>query len=152
MNQYPTILCDTREGHPYSFGVLPLKKIKLETGDYSIEHFEDYVSLERKSLLDFVNTVINKDNRQRFFAELNRMKQYPRKVYCVIIEGSFEDIFEHRYESHAEPMSIFGFILSIMTDWGIPVIMAGNRQIGRLICETLLVNFWNHAQKGLKKD
>ena len=55
------IIIDTREQEEYSFSCSSTKK-KLAAGDYSIEGFENRVAVERKSLDDFVNTVIRAEN------------------------------------------------------------------------------------------
>ena len=55
----------------------------LPAGDYSLEGRETEFAVERKSLADFVQTVIR--DRERFRKELLRLKTYRRA--CVVIEG-----------------------------------------------------------------
>ena len=72
------ILIDTREQNDYSFSV-PVVRRKLEAGDYSVEGLETRVAVERKSLSDFVSTVIHA--RKRFHAELRKLADY--EFACV---------------------------------------------------------------------
>lgn len=51
------IVIDSREKEPYTFACEVLKA-KLDAGDYSVHGFEHQVAVERKSLADFVGTVI----------------------------------------------------------------------------------------------
>ena len=73
MKKYPyTIIIDTREKLPLEFpaGILTARH-KLDTGDYSIEGLENHICIERKSVDDFVNTVIH--NKERWDDEVRRM-------------------------------------------------------------------------------
>ncbi len=127
-----TIIIDTREKTPWQFKNSKVQGMK--TGDYTIAGLEDVVCIERKSTEDFVNSLIH--NRIRFFKELERMKAFEHK--WVIVEGSWFDIFEHQYVSKAAPNSIKGLACKIMIDFGIPVIMAGDKFIANEMCERLL--------------
>ncbi len=52
------IVIDSREQQPYTFAC-EVVKAKLDAGDYSVVGFEQRVAVERKSLRDFVGTVIH---------------------------------------------------------------------------------------------
>ncbi len=60
------IVVDTREQEPYGFDAGRVRVIRraLPAGDYSLEGMESTVAVERKSLPDFVSTVIH--SRPRF--------------------------------------------------------------------------------------
>ena len=60
----PTVLVDTREQQPFSLLQLhpnwigDLKFATLKTGDYSIEDMEHLLALERKSMIDAIQSTI----------------------------------------------------------------------------------------------
>jgi len=126
MMERTLIIIDSREQEAFSFDPLrvSVERRALPAGDYSVAGLETRVAVERKSLADFVSTVIR--GRKRFAAELERLRSYPRA--CIVLESSLADIFGRRYRGGADPASVFGALLWIMVDVGIPVIPCGDRQ------------------------
>ena len=118
------IVIDTREQLPYEFPADRVTSIRraLAAGDYSLEGRESEFAVERKSLADFVQTVIR--GRERFHKELAKLKSYRRA--CVVIEGSMADITQARYPGGAHPASVLGAIISIIVDYGVPVYLCGD--------------------------
>jgi ERCC4-type nuclease len=135
------IITDTREQEPYSFD-LPTVRRALPAGDYSVEGLEDRVTVERKSLADFVHTVIR--GRKRFHNELLKLGSYD--AACVVVECDFSRIVNGQYRSGAHPNSIVGSIVSIIHDYGIPVFFCSDRQYACRFTEEYLTRF---AQKAL---
>ena len=134
------IAVDTREQAPWGFGDMDdveLVTKKLDTGDYSVVGLEDKVCIERKSLDDFVGTVMT--GRERFYRELGRMQKM--EWAAVIIEATVEDVFAGRYESKAHPSSVFGFISEITIKRGVPVLLAGDRVEAQLLAGKFLEFF-----------
>jgi len=134
-----TVVVDTREQESYAFDPQCVTVIRraLPAGDYSIEGFEDSVAVERKSLADFVSTVIR--GRDRFQKELKRLQSY--EAACVVVEASLRDVLEGNYRSGAHPNSILGAILSIIVDFGIPVYFCSDRQVACRFVEGYLRRF-----------
>lgn len=132
-----TILVDNREQIPWEFDPeqFDVKKTHLPTGDYMIEGLEDRIVLEKKSLGDFVNTVIH--DWIRFRKELYRLASYD--VSAIIVEADISDIFEHRYESEVPPASVFGRANGIFLDHGIPVYFWGSRKYAIPMVERLFI-------------
>jgi ERCC4-type nuclease len=117
---------DTREQEPYCFDsklVVPVRRA-LPAGDYSIRGMEALMAVERKTVDDFVSTVIH--SRQRFHRELAKLAAYRRA--CVVVEASLADLLTGKYTSHAHPESVLGSALAITVDYGIPVFFCSNRQ------------------------
>jgi ERCC4-type nuclease len=135
----PTIVIDTREQKAYSFDVERAESIRaaLPAGDYSLAGLEAAVAVERKSLDDFVSTVIHA--RKRFMAELNRLARYD--AACVVVEGSMADVLARRYTCGAHPSSVIGSAISIIVDFGVPVFFCSNRQIARMFTQEFLLRF-----------
>jgi ERCC4-type nuclease len=117
------IVVDSREQEEYSFSC-PSVRRKLDAGDYSIEGFEHKVAIERKSLDDFVNTVIR--GRDRFYKELCALANYEHA--CVVIEAALRDLLEGNYRSGAHPNALLASVIAIDINFKIPVYFCGDRQ------------------------
>ncbi|EHP89616.1 DEAD/DEAH box helicase [Methanotorris formicicus] len=107
------IIVDVRERH---VGRLLADKAKvefkvLEVGDYVIS---DRVAVERKTAEDFVNSIIDK----RLFMQLKDLRKYQKPI--LIVEG--------REFSRLHENAIKGAILSIILDFGIPIIFTENME------------------------
>ena len=89
----------------------------LEVADYLIGD----TAIERKTISDFVSSMINK----RLQRQLEEIKQYPKQL--LIIEGIEEqelytDSNENNQERGINGNAIRGFLLSIVLDFKIPII------------------------------
>ena len=80
--------------------------------------------MERKTLDDFVSTVIH--SRERFRAELRKLAGY--RAACVVVEAGITDILQRRYRGEAHPNAVLGNALSIILDYRVPVFFCSNRQ------------------------
>ncbi len=109
-----TIIVDTREKDvvSYDFEKFPVdvERDKLDTGDYSIEGYEDEFAVERKSLDDLA-TSCGKD-RDRFQEQIRRGGDLGG--FAVVVEGSRESVEEAEYYSGIHPNSVLGTVDS----WG----------------------------------
>ena len=121
-----TFIVDTREQEAYSFDsrLVAVERRALPAGDYSVVGLENTVAVERKSLDDFVSTVIH--DRTRFRKELQKLASY--RNACVVVEASVLDILLGRYRGGAHPNAVLGSALSIILDYRIPVFFCSNRQ------------------------
>lgn len=131
------ILIDTREQRPWEFdaGLFSAERATLRTGDYTVAGLEDRLCIERKALGDFVGTVIQ--DWIRFRKELYRMAAFD--VAAVIVEADWQDVFERRYESEADPLSVVGRADSIFLDHGVPVLFWGTRAVCTARAERFLL-------------
>ena len=122
-----TIVVDTREQEPLSFdpAIASVERRALPAGDYSLVGLEERVAVERKSLDDLVSTVIR--GRRRFARELERLQTYD--AACVVVEANLADVFAGRYRGGASPASVFGAVISIIVDAGVPVFFCSDRQL-----------------------
>lgn len=130
------VVVDTREQEPYAFDpeAVAVTRRALPVGDYSLPGYETSVTIERKSLADFVSSVIQ--GRNRFLRELRALAEYD--LGCVVVEASIEDIVARRYRSGANPNAVIGATLSIIVDHGVPVFFCGDRQLACRFVEGLL--------------
>jgi len=140
----PVIVVDTRETEPYSFSPERAAVVRraLPAGDYSLEGMEQRVAVERKTLPDLVQTVIRE--RERFRRELQLLSGY--EAACVVVEAQLPDALAGRYRSGAHPSSVFGAVVSIILDHGVPVFFCGNRPCARQFTEAYLLRFHRKSQ------
>ena len=81
------------------------------------------IAIERKTVSDFLNSMINK----RLSRQLEEMKQYPKQL--LIIEGIEEkELYNDskRRESGINPNAIRGFLLNILLEYQVPIIFTKN--------------------------
>ena len=121
----PTIVIDTREQEPYSFDprLAAVVRRALPAGDYSVAGMEERIAVERKTLDDFVATVIRQ--RERFRRELQTLGSF--RAACVVVEAGLDDILQRRYRGGAHPHAVLGSALSIVLDFGVPVFFCSDR-------------------------
>lgn len=139
----PILVIDTREQRPYTFTdsrVGGVVHAALPAGDYSVQGCEMQIAVERKSLPDYINTVVHA--QERFGRELALLKTYPRA--WIVVEGSLDDVVQGRYDSRVTPQALLAMTASLMTRYGIPVLFAGDRPSARALVEELLVQWHAH--------
>jgi DNA excision repair protein ERCC-4 len=139
----PIIVIDTREQRPYTFSEARVGGVvhaALPAGDYSVQGCETQIAVERKSLPDYISTVIHA--QERFGRELALLKTYPRA--WIVVEGSLDDVLQGRYDSRVTPQSLLAITASLMTRYAIPVLFAGDRPSARALVEELLVQWHAH--------
>jgi ERCC4-type nuclease len=104
---------------------------------------ETAVAVERKTLADFVSTVIH--NRSRFYRELDRLRRYG--AAAVVVEGNLMDVLGGRYRSAAHPNALLGAIAAITIDFGIPVFFCSSRQAATRFVEAYLVRIYQRSRE-----
>jgi len=146
----PVFVIDTREQEAYEFDpeIFDVNCQALDAGDYSLEGFENQVSIERKSLSDFVQSVIKQ--RVRFLKEVKKLRDIPHS--CIVVEGGLSDIMGKRYRSGAHPNSVLGATMSLLIDYEVPVYFCSDRQIARIFVEKYLLRVFRKLNNGEKKE
>lgn len=91
---------------------------KIPVADYIIGN----VAIERKTVSDFISSMINK----RLVRQLEEMKQYPKQL--LIIEGIEEQELYNDESKGIHPNAIRGMLLSILLEFNIPIIMTKDYQ------------------------
>ncbi len=139
------IVIDTREQEPYAFSC-PTERRKLEAGDYSVVGHEHRVAVERKSLTDFVHTVIH--DAQRFAAELRKLTAM--EMACVVVEADLDDVMRGLAADKlrsVSPQSVLGAALHIAVLHRIPVYWCGSRQTACAFTDGFLRMFIRGARR-----
>ncbi len=122
------ILRDSREQAGYTFAGpryegVTVKDGSLVTGDYAPAGLESLCACERKSMDDLAHCL--GQDRQRFVRELERSKALD--AFCVVVEGSWEDLAAGQYRSRLDPHSAAQSVLSFTARLGIPFLFMGSR-------------------------
>ncbi|HET9623257.1 MAG TPA: ERCC4 domain-containing protein [Kofleriaceae bacterium] len=133
----PVVVVDTREQQPYMFDPARVDVVRraLVAGDYALEGYENMLVIERKSLDDYVASVIL--TRDRFLRELKILAGY--NLPLILVEASFEDVDAHRYRAGVHPNAVLGATVAIMVDYQVGVVFCGDRQQACQFAEDLLV-------------
>jgi ERCC4-type nuclease len=137
MKGEPPILIDSREQTPWSFPCETLRGT-LHEGDYTLIGTDRYIAIERKSLGDLVQTVIQ--GWVRFRKELNRLSGYD--IAVIAVEANIGDVLAHKYESDANPLSVIGRCHDCLIDHGVPVLFWGPKAEAEVTAYRLLRLAW----------
>lgn len=141
-----TIVIDTREQCPWEFDESRCITVRgtLDAGDYSLNGHPE-CSIERKSLNDYVNTIIWE--RERFEREISKLHGY--KFAAIVVEASWRDVIDHSYHSKAHPSSVFGLTVALIVDCGVPIYFMENRQVAARFCERVLRRYHDRLSRGV---
>lgn len=130
-------------------------------GDYTIESADGQYSflglcaIERKSLADFQDTLLNftEERRQRFEREMEVFRGVFQAGGCaaVVIEGNFDAAIasapQFGTKSAVEnARSILGSIIAMAQDYGIPWLPMGDRRLAELTVFKFFERFWKHRK------
>ncbi len=137
------LLIDTREQQPLfkkpPKGLLVMRT-KLEIADYSIKGFEVNITVERKNLDDFLQSISS--GHKDFAKRLERMNLYERRY--LLIEGTENELLspEPRLYSKIHPNVVRGALASIWGKYNVPIYFAETRRHAeRFILDTFLKYF-----------
>lgn len=148
------VIVDTREQAPFHFlsidpwSIIPLWHTGLETGDYSITGFQNRITIERKSISDFLGSITA--GRERFEREFERMSKM--EFAAVVVEGEYAEVLEYASEStKVLPKSIVGTVDAWRIRYGVHFIFCMSRRHAERQTFGLLYQFWKNEQKKLKE-
>lgn len=99
-------ICDTREQRPLNLEPMRMVTEGLDTGDYSLKGYQDYIRVERKSIDDLAACCGRE--RERFDREMVRLRGY--RFCAVVVEANWQDILEGKYRSKVHVNSVVGSI------------------------------------------
>ncbi len=131
-----TVVIDTREQAPYSFACASIRQ-KLDAGDYAVLGAEDRIAVERKSLSDFVKTIIH--SAGRFRRELAKLSTYD--FACVVVEADLDSVLRGLRQAELRlvmPTAVLGAALHIAIHHNVPVYWCGSRQAACAFTEAYL--------------
>lgn len=140
-----TIIADTREQQKHIIDYFGSKKVpvinrKLDVGDYSAQigdmSLERDIAIERKNSLDELCGNLSGD-RDRFEREFLRAKANGTKVFLIVENGSYEDIYLENYRSQLPAKSLMGSLMSWQVRFNITIIFCAPKNTARIIHQIL---------------
>lgn len=159
-----TIIVDTREQAPFSFGEIDINapagktwevstlRAGLETGDYSIRGWEHLVTIERKSLEDLYGTIGG--GHDRFEREHQRMREMVRRggFAAVVVEASTHQAIEFPPAATTlTPAHLLGNWAHKSIRYGVHWNFLPSRREAELFTFRLLEAFWRQKQRELEE-
>jgi len=138
------LIQDTREQKPLFKPKPWIISHGLNSGDYSIQGFENIITIERKSIPDLLGTLGK--GRIRFEKELNRMSEYKWKG--LLIEGLENDVYQPNDFSSMHPNSIYHSLAAIETKWGMCIYYAKDKKHARWWVLSRLCKLYKYLRQG----
>lgn len=142
------LIKDTREPE-FAWDVYfkaPVITKKLDTGDYSLQGFEDKIAVERKTLDDLVGCLTK--GRDRFERELERSRSLD--YFVVLVEAGYSQLVLGDYRSRLNTKSAIESISAFEIRYGTHFLFAGNQELAARKAESLLLKYWReYHQKPL---
>lgn len=131
------IIIDTREQSPWAFprSCAHCRRATLDAGDYALEGDAGF-AIERKSLPDFVSTIVS--GRERFERELERMTSAGFPARVVIVEAGFIEILEAEYPNERVQPEFLVKRISELTLDGVSILFADNKFAAAGLCYHVL--------------
>lgn len=147
----PTVVIDAAEHMGYTFkrftnwfsGTI---RRRLPTGDYTLLGMEDEITVERKTLPDLVNSIIQE--RGTFISRCERLSSFRKK--CFVIEGTLGSLKTPYTESQAHPNAVLGSIIAAQERWDIPVYFLDNFLLAEEFVASMLSKY--HAYRWLETN
>lgn len=137
-----TILSDKREqvnNHILSYFQsknIPYVERSMSVGDYSAMlgdmTLEKDITVERKANLDEICSNMTAD-RDRFEREFLRAKAGGTKVFLLIENATWSDIFLHNYQSKLKPQSLIATLLAWQIRYNITIIFCKASETAQII-------------------
>lgn len=128
-----TVIIDDQE--KVAADIAPFKWIEkhLRAGDYSIVGLENVIAIERKSKVDFLNSMSGE--RDRFEWQIKRLVAFP--VRALVVEMTWDDIEQANWRHKITAASAMGTLLGIIAH-GVPVVMAGDHDRAGIMISRIL--------------
>ena len=155
------VLVDSREKDTPALGKRlnatgrPVERVALTSGDYSCKivlpdgtgvNFSNKISIERKLGLVELCTCFCK-GRERFTREFERMKAMGGRMYLLVENASWEDVYSGRYRSQMNPNALVASILAWQARYQTSLIFCKAETSGKLIGDIL----YREAKEALER-
>lgn len=134
---------------------LPHRREKLFSGDYSIASEIDgaeitlsqTVAIERKMSLDELAMCFGTD-RQRFVKEFDRAKDSGMRLYLLVENASYENLYNHKYRSKLNPNAFIASLFAWMARYDCKVIFCKEETAPRIIHDVLYRELKERLERG----
>lgn len=134
---------DAEEKRPGKCQITGTEVVGLKSGDYTLKGYEDFFIVERKACFtELYGNLINREGRERFYDEMERIKDVPYK-YLIIESNLSNDIMSLGVPQlhHGPPCSrVVSDIYALQLQYGIVPIWSGDggKKIFRLLIEHIV--------------
>ena len=119
---------------------LPYERVKLDAGDYSAScpllSLKGVVAIERKMSADELALCFGKE-RDRFEREFERAKASGTRIYLLVENTSFENLYAHKYRSLLSPNAFIASIFAWMARYDCRIILCKAETTGKIIRDIL---------------
>ena len=145
-----TIIIDSREQAPFLFDTVAdpapaTVTTGLKTGDYSLQGFEDQITIERKSMVDLFGSCGK--GRARFEREFKRMQGF--KFAGLVIEAQWKDIYTKRpSRSQMDPKIILRTIIAWTERYGVHCWACPGKRFAEKVTYLMLDRFYRDFGDG----
>jgi len=138
-----TIIVDTREQKPWSFEHHAKAVHKLDTGDYSIEGYQDLLAIERKcNVSEFANNI----TESRFVDVIERLSKI--KYAFILFEFDMKHVMDYPIGSNIpkrlwdkiriSPAFLIKNIVDLQVNHNIKVLFCGNSENAEKIALSIM--------------
>jgi uncharacterized Zn finger protein (UPF0148 family) len=147
----PTIVIDSAEHMGYTFGRFTnwfsgTVRKRLPAGDYTLLGMEKEIAVERKTLPDLVNSIIQE--RGNFISRCEKLASFKKK--CFVIESTLSSLKTPYEESQAHPNAVLGSIIAAQERWDIPIHFLDNSLLAEEFVASMLSKY--HAYRWLETN
>ena len=133
----------------YTFNAtLPSGK-KLHDETHAVEPM---VAIESKLDLGEIASCFAGNKKHRFYNELERAKAAGCKLYLLVEDATWDDIFEHRYRSQMQPEVLIANLNAIQARYDVHLVFCKSEYSGKLIKCLLYREFKELLQQGKFDD
>ncbi len=159
-----SVLCDTREQNTKRLAKrlegmnCAIIRKKLSFGDYSaifplpngdIFSLENLVCIERKYAIDELCQCFCQ-GRKRFENEFERAKQAGAKMYLLIEDATFEQMYKETYRSKMSANALLASIFAYLSRYDCQLLFCRQETSGRLIADILRKEGTEHLKHCIK--
>ena len=144
------LLVDTREQDTAAFRKrieqtgLEHQRMKLLSGDYSIKctigelefSLAEKVAIERKMSLDELAACFGRE-RERFVREFDRARNIGMRLYMLVENATYENLYAHKYRSQLSPAAYSASLFAWMARYDCQIIFCKSESSGKIIRDIL---------------
>ncbi|SRR5579884_3672962 len=135
----PTVIIDTREQNPFSFGrfrgwFAGIEEKALKIGDYSVAGLEDVCTVERKDLADLISSFTS--NRSVFVRRLRAMRDYENRL--LVVTAALSQVKSPYPHTSASPNKITQSLIAALVGAGVPFLCVDNHRLGEEVVASFL--------------
>jgi len=139
---FPVI--DQQEKKPYIFKQAIRKYLK--TGDYSLEGLEDEMTVERKSLEDWIGSMtIHREREERKFQRMSEMS-----YSALVLESTIDEMKAGVWVSKTHPNSVINTALGWCLKYRMHLFFVGGWNKGNQVTKIILWEYYKNREKRIK--